>query len=130
MNNKDNIVVFDRDMLEPIENYKMDKKLIVLIDNISNSIMVTKDEDYGGSWQADGLLSVHLNTKRKFDRVHKLFMSGFTNSVLDETVLDTLIDLRNYATLYISFLVRKDSNKMAALNDMKFVVDALNDKKT
>ena len=117
--NKDvEFVKFRKDLLEAIPGYKFDLETIEKIERVCKQIMVAKDKDYGGSWQKDGLLSAHLNLKRKFDRLHNLFMSGFDTEVGDETVLDTLIDLRNYTTLYLKFLTKKDLNYFVILDDL------------
>lgn len=105
-------VVFDRDLLSEIENYSLNNnlELIELIDKFCIELLKRKDSDYGGSWQKDGILSAHLNTKRKFDRLHNIFLNGLNFDTQDDTVLDTLVDLRNYVTLYIVFMVNKDVN--------------------
>jgi hypothetical protein len=114
------IVIFQKNILTPIPDYKLDMELISRINSVCEEIMKDKDKDYGGSWQADGLLSAHLNTKRKWDRIQNLFMSGFDNTqVNDETILDTLLDLRNYVTLYISFLIRKDPNMSEVFKELE-----------
>lgn len=123
MTDKDNVgthVMFLKELLTPIKDYNFEPDLVDKIEGVCKKIMIEKDKDYGGSWQKDGLLSAHMNLKRKFDRLHTIFLNGFSTEVADETVLDTLIDLRNYTTLYISFLTQKDDNfntLMENLND-------------
>lgn len=112
---EEDFIKFKKALLEPIPDYRLDMDTIGVIEEACKDLMRKKDKDYGGSWQQDGLLSVHMNLKRKFDRLHKLFLEGFNPSVEDETVLDTLIDLRNYTTLYIMFMVKKDTDYFDAL---------------
>jgi len=102
-------VCFDKDLMSQIENYNVEEVLEFLdkLHSVSQKITKEKDEDYGGSWQKDGLLSVHLNTKRKWDRLQNIFENGFNVNLETETALDTLIDLRNYVGLYTFFLSKK-----------------------
>ena len=104
-----NKTCFDKKLMEQIEDYHI-KDVLVFLDTLhktSQKITEEKDKDYGGSWQKDGLLSVHLNTKRKWDRLQNIFENGFEMNLESETVIDTLIDLRNYVSLYAFFINKK-----------------------
>lgn len=103
-------VCFDVESMEQIQNYDIKDVLSFLekLNSASMKITESKDKDYGGSWQKDGVIGVHLNTKRKWDRLHNLFQNGFQNDLKDETVMDTLVDLRNYVGLYIYFMDKKN----------------------
>jgi len=104
-------VAFDENLLEPIENYKLDEEALELLRELEvkcSQLMIKKDRDYGGSWQKRGIMSVNENSARKWDRLQNLFKNGFSIEVKDETVLDTLMDLRNYVSLYIYFMLTKN----------------------
>lgn len=108
-------IYFKKSVLEPIPDYKLNIELLKKLEDKCLGLMREKDADYGGSWQTDGVLSVHMNLKRKFDRLHNIFKNGFNTNVDNETVLDTLMDLRNYTSLYIMFLATKDKGILKEL---------------
>jgi hypothetical protein len=101
-------ICFDKKLLEQIQNYNIEDVLLFIekLDEESRNIIRSKDKDYGGSWQQDGILSVHLNTKRKWDRLQNMFENGFQTPE-NESIMDTLLDLRNYLSLYIYFISDK-----------------------
>jgi len=113
-------ISFDEELLKEIQGYSLEKnmKLLHKIEQISLSVLEKKDADYGGSWQKDGVLGAHLNMKRKFDRLHNIFMNGFDTKLDEETVMDTLLDLRNYISLYIVFMCNKNPEYLKALEDL------------
>lgn len=62
-----------------------------------------KQADYGLTWQEYGLDGVFFNIASKFGRLKSLIWHRKEAQVKDESVLDTLLDLVNYA-LYAIFL--------------------------
>ena len=73
-------VQFNKELMSEIKGYKFDsetKMTLCRLEEKCMSILEAKDADYGGSWQKDGIFSVHFNTKRKFDRLHNIFKNGF-----------------------------------------------------
>lgn len=65
-----------------------------------HELFIEKDTAYGGSWQKDGLNGAFLNLKRKWDRAEHLFKTGQLFDQSEETIVDTLQDLQNYAAMF------------------------------
>lgn len=119
-------LVIPKEMLESIEMYTTDNAYLFLT-KVSEAICVQfseKDADYGGSWQTDGLPSVHFNFKRKVDRVITQFKNGTMTSGNGENIADTLIDMATYSMMYLFYMYEKDDKVR------KFVDDFINSKQT
>ena len=70
-----------------------------------NDIYVKKNMDYGSSFDKSmdrfGPISAIIRMEDKINRLESLLMSAKRPSVIDESMLDTLYDLANYAILTI-----------------------------
>lgn len=71
------------------------------------SLFIGKDQAYGGSWQQDGLNGAFLNLKRKWDRAAYIFKTGQLFNQSEETIVDTLQDLQNYAAMFQWLYLKK-----------------------
>lgn len=114
-------IAFNKALMEEIPDYKMDsetKRTLERLEQKCMNILEAKDADYGGSWQKDGIFSVHFNLKRKFDRLHNIFKNGFKQES-GESALDTLMDLRNYVSLYILYMLHKDPELLKEFDELK-----------
>ena len=71
-----------------------------------------KNNDYGNSFETYGLIGILVRLQDKINRC--LTIADNCIRVNDETLLDTLLDLHNYAAMGIMFLVdnkEDDKNK-------------------
>lgn len=80
------------------------------------NLMKEKDRSYGGSWQQDGFLGAFINLKRKIDRLLNHYKSGDIFSPLSsssdgEQIIDTFVDMINYAEMNIAFLILDSKTK-------------------
>lgn len=126
--NKPDLVI-PANMLEGLENYNTPEVTTRLKDMATAMVrqFKQKDADYGGSWQKDGIMSVHFNFKRKVDRVMAQFANGTMTSGKGENIADTLIDLATYSLMYAYYLENKNKNVKDFIDG--FIEKFLNDGK-
>src|SRR4030065_537230 len=72
-------------------------KLIAMVDDIS-TLVVSKNHDYGDSWQKYGIFTPLIRINDKILRVETL-ATGEQALVADEKIEDTLRDIIGYAAL-------------------------------
>lgn len=93
--------------------YKMDdEKKMRLLHNIMRRNFVKKNKDYGDSFKksADkwGMVSPLIRMEDKLNRATTLLTENRNPLVEDETIIDTLLDLANYAVMSVMYLKRED----------------------
>ena len=73
---------------------------------------VKKNQDYGNSFERsldeDGLLVLKIRLGDKFNRLSRLVKDPTSQLVMEETLLDTLLDLANYAVLGIMWIEKNN----------------------
>lgn len=107
--NKGDLII-PRAMTDGIKDYETEK-VAKFIDTTTRAMVEQfriKDSEYDGSWQTDGLLSVHFNFKRKVDRLMAQFNNGIVSARKGENLGDTLVDLATYTLMYAYFMKTKD----------------------
>lgn len=128
MNKKKDLII-KAELLESIEDYSTEDVAGFMQDIVRAMLtqFKVKDKDYGGSWQKDGILSVHFNFKRKVDRILSQFESGelLSNGGGKENIADTLIDLSTYSLMYLFYLYKMDELDEEVIP--KKVIDFIND---
>lgn len=78
------------------------------------ALHVRKDRAYGAAWKRRGeRISVVPNIARKVDRLTAFATDG--SELLDESILDTAIDLNVYCLKYLLFLVDQDASLLGKL---------------
>lgn len=74
-----------------------------------SSLHTEKSAAYGNSWKRRGeILGIVANIARKVDRLERALTVNVTT--LDESLLDTAIDLLVYTTKYVAFLADQDKD--------------------
>ena len=100
-------------LLQGLKNYNTNKMYAIIseMSEVSLQLFEAKDKNYNGSWQQDGEIGAFLNLKRKIDRLLNFWKNGRIFNLSDdetgETVLDTYMDLVNYALLNMALMFLK-----------------------
>jgi len=107
MTNKDLVIKYD--LMNPLANYSTEDVQKFMQDMFPKMIelFVSKDKNYGGSWQKRGLLSSQMNFERKVDRILEQFYNGTITEESNENIADTFIDNAIYSVMYLYFLSEK-----------------------
>jgi hypothetical protein len=83
--------------------------------NAIKALHARKDRAYGAAWKRRGeRISILPNIARKVDRL-TAFATG-ASEMLDESILDTAIDLNVYCLKYLLFLVEEDAGLLCKLS--------------
>ena len=70
-----------------------------------------KNIDYGNSFEADGVVGTVIRIGDKLKRLKTISEKGHVIKVKDEKLLDTLMDLANYAAMGIMLLKDDDADE-------------------
>lgn len=75
-----------------------------------------KNDDYGNSFSESikkyGNIAAIVRMEDKFNRLNNLLLKGGSTKVKDESAMDTLLDLANYAImLYMELKIEDDKRK-------------------
>lgn len=93
------------------------KELCLLL----NQIYEAKNRDYGDSFHLsfieEGVTMARIRLSDKLNRFKTLTRDPDTQSVKDESIQDTLLDLANYALMTVLELVGSDRNSTAMNHD-------------
>ena len=101
-----------------------------------NEIYEKKNNDYGDSFSKSykglGAISAVTRIGDKYYRLENLVLKGKDNNeVKDESIVDTLMDMANYAIMMIMEIASCDYNKDVCLEDVKqHISDIINYKKS
>jgi hypothetical protein len=83
--------------------------------NAIKALHARKDRAYGAAWKRRGeRISIVPNIARKVDRLTTFAAGGL--ELLDESILDTAIDLNVYCLKYLLFLVDEDADLLCKLS--------------
>lgn len=96
---------------DQIENF-------IAVQELCFELMKAKSVKYGKSWRKRELIGACLNLERKLDRFNneltKMMRDGEAaymnpeNIGADDGIMDQLMDMVNYATLIMTYLIEKD----------------------
>jgi len=70
-----------------------------------------KNIDYGNSFEADGVVGTVIRIGDKLKRLKTISEKGHVIKVKDEKLLDTLMDLANYAAMGVMLLKDDDADE-------------------
>ena len=82
------------------------------------TILEEKDKHYGASWKKRGGVGAYMVTARKWDRIETIceaygydIFKAASKTGMEETVLDTIRDLRRYLLLVEEFILYERTAK-------------------
>ena len=85
-----------------------------VFDRMRNTF-ISKNHDYGGSFaksfEKRGIISALIRMEDKWNRLEELAANGSAAKVVDESIIDTLLDLANYSAMTAAALMVDANHK-------------------